>query len=402
MNPRNYAGMVFCAVLSCAGLPAYALDGAAPVPIDGGPLGPLNFSAAGDGYFFGQTGSSANPHTSVVGGQPTGAAVDAWMLELHKISGLVQFTVQLAEFQNINLGANRPQDVNGQRFTTGAVRTAYVTLAPAGDFKISLGQFPSVEGYESVFAFNNPVGLRTVIAAVENSNSRGVQLDYNHGPLAATVLFGDGYDTGVWNYVQFIASDHFDANNVLYVFGAKALGVTGPNTFAYESGTGPLNGNGSQGQLANINSNMIGAWYEWKHGNLSLTPEVQFQYTNPINQYANVVSGGVSDNIPKSTGNFAAALFGEYKFSGTPYSIAGWTEYATSYGSAAQDNWFVAPNAKLVGVTVAPTWQHEHLFARLNAGYMYLLDSGSPAAGYGNSGTGRNQFITTLEFGIVY
>lgn len=394
--------MVFCAALSCAGLPSYALDGAAPVPIDGGPLGPLNFSAAADGYFFAQTGSSADPHTSVVGGQPSGAAIDAWMIELHKPSGLIQFTVQLAEYQNINLGANRPQDVNGQRFTTGPIRTAYISLAPTDDLKFSVGQFPSVEGYEGVFAFNNPVGVRTVIAQVENSNSRGVQLDYEHGPVKATVLFGDGYDTGVWNYVQFIASDNLDANNTIFVFGGAPLGVTGPNTFAYESGTGPLNGNGSQGQLANINSNMLGAWYTWTHGDLSLTPEAQIQYTNAIHRYANVVSGGISDNIPKSTGNFAAALFGDYKFGPSPYSIAAWAEYANSYGSAAQDNWFVAPNAKLVGFAVAPTWQYKKIFARLNVGYMYLLDSGSPSAGYGNTGTGRNQLISTLEFGVVY
>jgi hypothetical protein len=394
-----------CIGLSVIWLPAYAVEGPEPVQIDAGALGQLEFSAAGDGYFFLQSGSSSDSHNSIVGGKQIGADVDAWMVELRKATGLLQFTVQLAEFQNINLGLNKPTDVNDNRFTTGPLRSAFVTLAPTPDFKFSIGQVPSLEGYESVFPWNNPVGVRTVIAAVENSNSRGIQADYSHGPFSGTLVFGDGYDTGVWNYLQFLASDKIDANNSVFIFGGIPLGTTGPNTFAYGNGglsAGGANGNGGQGQLANVNSNTLGAWYTWSRGNLSITPEVQVQYTRPLTKYAGEVSGGVSDDIPKSTGDFAAAVFGSYKVSGSPYSIAAWGEYATSYGSAAQDAWFVAPNAKLVGFAVAPAWQHKQLFARLNAGFVHLLDSGTPSAGYGDQGDGKNQVITTLEFALVY
>lgn len=391
--------------LSCVSLHAHAVEGPKPVEFDAGPLGPLDFSAAGDGYFFFQSGTSSDSKSSIAGENPTGVDVNAWMVELHKPTGLIQFTIQLAEYQDINLGANKPTMVNDNRFTTGPLRTALITLAPTQDFKFSLGQLPSLEGYESVFPWNNPSALRTVLNVGQNSNSRGIEADYAHGPLSASVAFGDGYDTGVWNYVQFLATDKINANNSISLYGGIPLGVTGPNTFAYGEGgmsAGGADGNGGQGTLAVVNSNMLGAWYAWKNGNLTITPEVQLQWTRPINEYAGETSGGLSDDIPKETGNFGAALFANYKFGDSPYSLAGWAEYATSHGTGAQDSWFVAPDAQLAGFAIAPGWQYKQLFARLNIGYVHLLNSGTPSAGFGDEGTGRNQVVTTLEFALVY
>jgi hypothetical protein len=82
--------------------------------------------------------------------------------------------------------------------------------------------------------------------------------------------------------------------------------------------------------------------------------------------------------------------------------LAGWVEYATSHGTGAQDLWFVAPDAELVGFAIAPSWQYNQFFTRLNIGYVHLLNSGTPTAGFGNEGTGRNQVVTTLEFALVY
>ena len=64
-------------------------------------------------------------------------------------------------------------------------------------------------------------------------------------------------------------------------------------------------------------------------------------------------------------------------------------EYATSHGSGPQDTWFVAPNAELVGFAFAPAYQYKQLFARLNVGYVHLLNSGTPSAGYGDQGKCR-------------
>ena len=405
MDRRIFSGLIIWAGLSFVWVPAHAVEGPASVPLDGGPLGMLDFSAGADGYFYLQSGTSSNSNNSIVGDKAAGADLAAWMIGLKKSTGLVQFTVQLAEWKDVAVGISKPSEVNGDRFTTGPLRTAYITLAPTSDFKFSVGQVPSVEGYESVFPWNNSVGLVTAAFFVENSNSRGVQMDYSHGPLAGTVVFGDGYDTGVWNYIQFIGTDKIDTRNAVAFYGGIPLGVTGPNTFAYGEGGmsgGGANGNGGQGQLANVNSHMLGGWYIWTANGLSITPQLQFQWTDHQSKYATEFSGGVSDDIPKTTSNAVAALFGNYKFSESPWSIGGWLEYATSHGSGPQDTWFVAPNAELVGFAFAPAYQYKQLFARLNVGYVHLLNSGTPSAGYGDQGTGKNQVISTLEFALVY
>jgi hypothetical protein len=386
-------------------MPSYAVDGPKPVEFDGGPLGMLEFSAAADGYFYVQSGTSDDPSKSIAGSKAAGAEINAWMIQLKKPTGLVQFTIQLAEYQDINLGSNKPSQVNGDRYTTGPLRAAFVTLAPTPDFKLSIGQVGSLEGYESSLPWNNPVAFRTVLNDPQNSNSRGIEADYAHGPFSGSIVFGDGYDTGVWNYLQYLMTIQIDAKNSINVYGGVPLGTTGPNTFAYGEGgasAGGANGNGGQGQLAAVNSTMVGGWYTWKIGDLSITPEVQGQWTQPLTKYATVVSGGISDDIPKGTGNFAAALFATYKFGDSPYSIGGWGEYARSYGSGPQDNWFVAPNASLVGFAIAPGYQYKQLFARLNLGYVHLLNSGMPSAGFGDQGTGKNQGVATLEFALVY
>jgi hypothetical protein len=400
-----FGGLIIGVGLSCVWMTARAVEGPQPVEFDGGPLGQLTFSAAADGYLFLQSGTSGDPHDSIVGSRAAGAEINAWLVALHKPTGLVQFTLDVAEWQNINLGTSKPAGVNDKRFTNGPLRSAFVSLAPTDDFKLSVGQFPSLVGWESVFPWNNPSALRTVINAAENSSSRGVLVDYAHGLLSGSVAFGDGYDTGVWNHVQFLVTDKIDASNSLFVFGMVPLGTTGPNTFAYGEGgesAGGANGNGGQGQLAIVNSRILGAWYTWKVGNLMILPEVQFQWMPPLHKYAGVVSGGLSDDIPKETGNFSAAVFGSYRFGDTPYSLAGWVEYGTSHGSAAQDSWFVAPNAALAGFAIALGYQYKQLFTRLNVGYVHLLNAGTPSAGFGDQGTGKNQVVTTLEFAVAY
>lgn len=405
MNKLTYSGAAICAGLSCVGMPAYALDGPAPVEFDGGPLGQLDFAAAVDGYVFAQSGTSSDPHTSIVGDQATGAKVTAWMTEVHKATGWLQFTVQAAEYQNINLGTNKPNEVNPDRFQTGPIRSAFATLAPTDNLKLSVGQLPSLEGYETVFAWNNPVGVRTVIAEPENTNSKGIQLDYTQGQYSGTLLFSDGYDTGDYNYLQFSGTDKINQNNNFTIFGGVSMGTTGPNVFNYGSGglpTDAANGVGAQGLLAEVNSDMLGGWYTWIDGPLSLTGEVQGQYTPALTQYAAYTSGGVSDDIPKATGNIAAAMFGDYKFGDSPYSLAAWVEYGMSRGSAPQDAWFTTPNSSLVGFAVAPTWQYKKVFTRLNIGYVHFLNSGTPPAGFGNDGKGQDQVVGTLEFGLVF
>jgi hypothetical protein len=145
---------------------------------------------------------------------------------------------------------------------------------------------------------------------------------------------------------------------------------------------------------------MIGGYYSYTMGSLNLVPEVQYVYAK----------ANAKVNIFKPTTNFGAALFADYSFGTSPYSIGGWGEYFTSHASASDQNagtgdWFIGPDSEVVGFSVSPTWQYKDLFARANAGYLYLLDNkdaNGARYGYGNSGTGRSTYIGTLEAGLLF
>jgi Putative beta-barrel porin-2, OmpL-like. bbp2 len=115
-------------------------------------------------------------------------------------------------------------------------------------------------------------------------------------------------------------------------------------------------------------------------------------------------------NIFKPTSNFGAAVFADYTFGTSPYSIGGWVEYFDSHASASDQaagsgDWFIAPDAEAIGAAVSPTWQYKDLFARANAGYLYLLhneDADGDTSGFGSNGTNRGQFIGTLEAGLLF
>ena len=390
-------------------LPLYAQEEFAhpqSYTFDAGPwLGQLEGSAAFAGYFFTQSGAGGG---STLGNYTTGFRANAWEVEIARPANVTNFWgfgIQAAEYQDINLGLNAPTTVNDNRFQTGPIRTAYIAFAPFQHFKLSIGQLPSLEGYESVFPWNNPSMLRTAANPPQNSNSKGVQLDYANGPYSGSLMFSDGYDTNVFNYLTWQGTAKFDADNELTIYGGAHFGSTGPNAFAYGQGGMPSGGKfgvGGQQQLAVVNSYMIAGWYKWRYGSLSVIPELQYQFTPALTRYAADRSGGISDDIPKYTSSFVAALFGIYKIPNTRFSISGWVEYGTSNGSAPQDVWFAAPNQELVGLAIAPAWKYDQIYVRLNVGYAHLLNLGTPVSGYGSAGTERDTVIGTAEFGLVF
>jgi hypothetical protein len=251
-----------------------------------------------------------------------------------------------------------------------------------------VGQIPSQEGYEALPDWSNANMLASLLYYTQNTVSRGVLATYNNtaGTINATLEFSDGYRTGVFNYLQFLAGYNFADSSYVDVYGGVALGRSGLNTIgAY----GPE----SDGYAAEYNSNMIGAYYGGKSfGNLSVVPEVQFQYAKP-----DVIIG-----VPKETENYGALLILDYSFGQTPYSLGGFVEYAASRGS--YTTWFIGPNAAAVGVSVAPTWQRRNLFARLDAGYLYLTNNKADGVsyGYGSDNEGKGMFTGILEAGVLF
>lgn len=392
----NTTALMFGASLAgmCAD-PAFALNGPQGISIDGGPLGQLTVSGGVDGYGY-YASNTSNGQLS------QGMNVENAMIELQKNSGILQFTIEVGASQApltvgaLSYGSNgHVLQTSISNFSTGPLYAGYLTIAPKDiPLTVSAGRISSLEGYEAGIDWLNSSQFTTSLFNVQNNQSDGVLATYSAGPATFNVEFGDGWDTHVFNFLQASLNYTFNQNNSIYVYYAGNLGRTGLNayTYALNSGWGPSGLTVGKYGAYFVNSQMFGGFYSYTRGNLSVVPEVQYVYAKTDHQVG----------IDKFTSNFGAALFSSYNFPNTPYSVGGWVEYEKSIGAG---NWFVGPESEAVGFAVSPTWQHKDLFARVNAGGLYLLDNRSGNGGvygYGNNGNGKFQFVGTLEAGLLF
>ena len=374
---------------------AKALNPPQAISIDGGPIGELALSGGVDGYgyYASNTSGSQLSHGMNIGNA---------MVQLQKSSGILQFNIEVGATQApLTVGAlsyggdGHLLQTSISNFSTGPLYIGSLTISPKDmPATISAGRLTSLEGYEAGIDWFNPSQLTTSIFYVQNNQSDGVEASYTLGPATLNVLFGDGWDTHVFNFLQASVNYVVDQNNSFYVYYAGNLGRTGSNayTYALNSGWGPSGLTVGQYGAYYINSQMIGGFYSYTKGNLNIVPEMQYVYAKADRKLG----------IMKSTSNLGVALFGNYAFADTPYSIGGWVEYEKSIGGG---NWFIGPESEGVGFAVSPTWQYKDLFARVNGGGFYLLHNHSndgTSYGYGNSGTDKFQFVGTLEAGLLF
>lgn len=370
---------------------ACALNGPASITIDGGPLGALQLSGAAEGYGYVIGNNNKSAVSTGITPNNDGINFGAGMVELQKATGLLQFTVELSSMGGaIVLGSNTPGQSTFNQFSTGPLYAGYVTFAPkAAPVTISAGRFASLEGYESSFAWGNATQFTTVIADVGNNASNGVQVAYTQGPLAASLLFGDGWDTHVFNFMQALVTYTFNSDNVLNAFYGGNLGRTGVNAHIYgNTGTSWKNTSVASYGPYFVNSQTFGMYYSYTGGALSVTPEMQYVYAKPDARVG----------VNKFSANLATAVFGEYSFPNTPYSLGGWVEYEDSVGAS---NWFNGGHSQGVGLALSPTWQHKDLYVRLNGGMFYLTHR-TAGNGFGDNANKRTQLMGTLDIGLEF
>ncbi|WP_298213501.1 outer membrane beta-barrel protein [Acidocella sp.] len=359
---------------------AFALSQPDPIMIDGGPLGPIQLSGGADGYFYEQSGTSSSSGSSTLGSNENGVNLGSALIQLQKTTGVIQFNMEIAATDGTPTLGEAIGKADVDSVGTSPLYVGTITIAPTGmPFKLTAGEVDCVEGPESSFSWNNANLFLSSLYSVENGPSRGVEVDYTHGPLTATVIYGDGWDTGVFNFLQAALDFQFNDNNELDIYYGGNLGRTGLNTRTY-TGTsvadfGPYF----------MNSQMFGAYYSYTHGNLNLLPEIQYVYAKVDHQIG----------IDNFTSNFGAALITDYNFENSPYSLGGMAEYFTSNGLG---DWFIAPGAQGFGVEATPSWQYKHLFLRASVGFLHLITGGA----YGNSGNGKNVVQTGLNGGIIF
>lgn len=370
----------FCSMSIMAAPMAEAMNGPTPMHVNAGPLGTLEITGGMDGYMYALSGAGDSADVGLLGtSKSAGAEFMNGLIKVEKPDGLVRFTLQGGATTPFTLGT-APTPATVQAFPTGPLYAAYLTLAPTPDFTISAGQIGSVEGYESAIDWENPNVLTTDIFYVQNGQSMGVTASYSHGAFGVTASFGDGFNTGVWNFLQADVSYTPNANSSLTIYGATNLGRTGPGAHFYGSAATPYGdsyvGSGPLSASPLVNSTMIGGFYSYTSGNLNIVPEVQYVYAKVDHQVG----------LNKFSSNFGAALFADYRFATSPYSIGAWGEYFSSNGP---DLWFANPRSQGFGFSVTPTWQSKYVFARADLGYLHLTKVGDGPA-YGTNGTDRN------------
>lgn len=382
--------------LMAAAHAADALTTPSPANVDLGPLGTAQISGGVDGYFWGVTGTgtATNPGFNGFGDEPVGADLGSALIQVQKSTGVLQYTLMVGPNGGAPTLGTKPTPTSISVYSLGPIYRAYITIAPKNtNFTFSIGQIASLEGWESGIDWYNSNQLTTAVFFPEAGNARGAEASYTAGPLTTTVSFTDGYDTGVFNFLQALATYNFNANNNLNIFYGGNLGRTGLAAHTY--------GSASQGYSettvgefgANfINSQMVGAWYSWTKGNLNLIPEAQYV----------IAKADQKIGLTKSSSNFAATVIGTYNFGTSPYSLGAFVEYFSSQGP---DFWFVAPGASGEGISVTPTWQYKHLFARFDAGLLYLNSVSNQYAhdfGYGDKGENHFQATGLLEAGVLF
>ena len=361
--------------------PAFAMNLPSAQKFEAGPLGTLDVSGGFSGYFYALSGMGTH---SFLGNQKS-AGAEARVLDLtvKKSSGPFQFTIEVKPYASLYFGY-APSAMSAKTFTLGPLYAAYGTWAPTSNFSISVGQVYSTEGWESSTDWKNANLIDSPLYYVENSSSRGVQASYTYGKLSATLTFGDGFDSGVFNTFQELVTYSFNSNNALSFYGTQNVGTTGPNTFAYgQSTTGA-------GSIPYVNSNMFGGYYDYTNGNLNVVPEVQYVYAKRNQRLG----------INKFTSNFGAEVITNYQFGKSPWSLGGMAFYYKNIGSY---GWYLNANSSGFGIGVTPSWIKGHFFVRGEVGLLHLTDLGTGGTGgFGANGTDRNQVMSVLSAGIVF
>jgi hypothetical protein len=375
---------------------ALAMTPVAPIKVDGGPLGELQLSGAADGYFYAIAGAgSKTSEGQLRSDKSVGAEFFNGQIKVVKPTGLVQFTVDFHPNNSLILG-KAPAPANVGRFSLGPIYAAFLTLQPTPYLKISAGQLYTAEGMESSMDWLNSNIFQSTLYTQQNSSSRGISVSYTQGKFTSTLIFGDGYDTGIWNYLQSNAKYFFNKYSLVGGYFGTNLSHTPltANDYGLPTEYYPACKVSCYGTNY-VNDTIFGGYYSWGNKVVSIEPEIQYAYAKRDEQVA----------ILGFSSNFSAAVFSDYRFIGTPWSIGSFVEGFTNNGP---ENWGLGARAQGFGLSVTPTWQHNMLFARGDVGWLHLTKLGTAANGtksldgYGSSQLSPNVAEFILEGGVIF
>ena len=342
-----------------------------PETVDAGPFG----SVAVTGVVSGMAQTEDHPFPS---DDKSVADLTNGQVFVQKTSGVFQFFIQAGIYSLPDLGAPYIKARTMTSSLYGPLPQAFVKLQPNADFSIMVGKLPTLIGAESTFTYENMNIERGLLWNQEPAVSRGIQLNYSHGPLAISASLNDGYYSAKYNWVSGSIAYTINKENTLTLAGGGNLSHTSKSAFAT-----PVTLN--NGEIYNlILTHTAGPW--------TIQPYLQYSKVHQESQLG----------IVHGASTFGAALLAKYSFTPT-ISVTGRGEYISSTGSLANGapSLLYGPGSKAWSATLTPTYQKGIFFLRGELSHVGTWDI-TPGSALGRNGVQKTQNRALVETGFIF
>jgi hypothetical protein len=352
---------------------------ASPASLDGGPLGKIYVTGQVTGLAMvqGNRAPSAYPGNSASLLDLSNAQV-----ELQTTSGPVQVYVQAGAYSLPALGSSYVRAGRSNSLMFGPVPVAYVKLAPSADVTVQVGALPTLIGAEYTFTFQNMNIERGLLWNQEPATSKGVEVNYSHGPVLLQGSINDGFYSGRYNWISGLAAYTLDSANSVTLDGGANLGHTATSNYLTP--------------VAQNNSAIVNLAYTYSKGPLTINPYLQYT----------ALSARPALGINSSAKTYSGAVLAKYSFNSV-FSIAARAEYEDAVAGGCVisgcvlSNLLYGPKSSATSLTLTPTYQKGLVFVRGELSYTALAHL-TPGDGFGSTGMAKTQDRALIETGVLF
>ncbi|MDH0303321.1 MULTISPECIES: outer membrane beta-barrel protein [unclassified Pseudomonas] len=353
---------------------------ATPFAVDAGLLGKVHVSGQLTGLGLWQNHVVDAPGN---GNETLRADLSNAQVELQTLEGPLQFYLQAGAYSLPALGSAYMKSSKAADELYGNLPVGYLK-APIGEhFSIMAGALPTLVGAESTFTFQNINIQRGLLWNQEPAISRGVQLNYAHDQLSASLSLNDGFYSGKYNWVSGSLAYALDSRNTLTVIGAGNFSGNSKSSVATPT--------------VQNNSQIYNLIYTHADGDFSLSPYLQ--YTR--------IDTDRSVGIGAAAESYGAAILGKYSFNDA-WALGMRAEYIDSKGADCRLEEDCTPTNLLYGagsgawsLTATPTYRSGPFFTRGELAYVKTQGADEGAA-FGSSGSERDQVRVLVETGLMF
>jgi len=342
-----------------------------------GPLGDIYVDGVGSGLFQWQNNVVPN---ILPGNNASIGDLNNGQLFVQKTDGIFQFYAQAGAYSISSLGL--PYNTTALS-TWGSSSPAgnlwgwfpmgFAKIVPTDNFSLQAGKLPSLLGAEDTFSFQNINIERGLLWNQEPAITKGGQANYTIGPVALSLQFTDGFDSGVWNWVT----------------GSATYTLNTSNTFVFSAGgnAGSTNVNTLRSPLLLNNSQVYDLIYTYNSDPWIIQPYFQATHV-PTNHKV---------GIDTSASTFGGAVLVNYDI-GSGFNLGGRLEYL---GTTGNNNLLYGPGSGAFSFTFTPTYQYQYFFAR--AEFSWVKANGiTSGLGFGSDGNNTSQTRILVESGILF